>query len=157
MWNLHVKYSVSAVEHICSVGDIFVQGHMPIMWNICIPVVWSHYWLQWVHVRFIYLEHYLISVHEVVDICGIYLTFEGHVCWWHIYGNSMVIKSCNLLYFWLEHVVIWDLYVDYSICAEGYNMQCGRHICSGEYASNMKCMHSSASVHIIDCIDFFLI
>ena len=28
-----------------------------------------------------------------------FVEFEGHIfCYWHIYGNSMVIKSCS---FWL--------------------------------------------------------
>ena len=30
-------------------------------------------------------------------------------------------------------------------------MQCGMHICSGAYANNVKCMHTSASCHIVDC------
>ena len=33
-------------------------------------------------------------------------------------------------------------------------MQCGRHICSGEYANNMKFMHTSAPGHIVDCSEF---
>ena len=27
--------------------------------------------------------------HEVI---GIYVTFEGHICCWHIYGLGMVVK-----------------------------------------------------------------
>ena len=35
---LHVDYSRSAEEDICyNVAEIFVQGHMPVMWNVCIP------------------------------------------------------------------------------------------------------------------------
>ena len=39
--------------------------------------------------------------------------------------------------------VQWDIY-----------LQCGRHICSGAYASSVECMYISASGHIVDCIEF---
>ena len=39
MWGLYVDYSGSALRHMCNVVDIFAQGHMPVMWNACIPVV----------------------------------------------------------------------------------------------------------------------
>ena len=29
-------------------------------------------------------------------------------------------------------------------------LQCGRHICSGAFASNVKCMYSSAFGHTVD-------
>ena len=36
MWGLHVDHCSSAVEHVCDVGDIFVQGYMSIIWkNVC--------------------------------------------------------------------------------------------------------------------------
>ena len=40
---------------------------------------------------------------------------------------------------------------------EGYpmgHMQCGRHICSEAYASNVGCMHAMGHGHIVDCIEF---
>ena len=37
-------------------------------------------------------------------------------------------------------VVHWDMCV-----------QCGRHICSGAYANNVKCMCSSVHGHVVDC------
>ena len=40
-------------------------------------------------------------------------------------------------------VVQWDMH-----------MQCGGHICSGEYDNNAKCMYSSTCGHIIDCTEF---
>ena len=33
-------------------------------------------------------------------------------------------------------------------------MQCGKHICLWAYVSNVKCMYTSASGHIVDCIEF---
>ena len=36
--------------------------------------------------------------------------------------------------------VKWDIYV-----------QCGRYLCSGEYAHNIKCMYTSTFGLIIDC------
>ena len=35
-------------------------------------------------------------------------------------------------------LVQWDIY-----------MQCGRHICSGAYANNVKCMHTSAVIKLL--------
>ena len=34
-----------------------------------------------------------------------FVTFEGNVCCWHTYGNSIVNKSCNLLFFLLVYAV----------------------------------------------------
>ena len=45
---------------------------------------------------------------------------------------------------------IWRLQ---SKCSVTY-VQCDRHICSGTYASKARCMYTSASGHIIDCIEF---
>ena len=39
--------------------------------------------------------------------------------------------------------VQWDIYV-----------QCGRYICSGVHAKNVKFMYTSAFGHIIDCSKF---
>ena len=39
--------------------------------------------------------------------------------------------------------VQWDVY-----------MQFGRHICSVTYVNNVKCIHTCAFGHIIDCIEF---
>ena len=37
----------------------------------------------------------------------------------------------------------WEIYV-----------KCGRHICSGAYISNIRCIYTSTPAHIIDCIEF---
>ena len=34
------------------------------------------------------------------------------------------------------------------------HMQCGRHICSGAYVINVKCMYTSACGDFIDYIEF---
>ena len=31
-------------------------------------------------------HHCLISVHKLIGIPGIYEAFEGHICYWYIYG-----------------------------------------------------------------------
>ena len=36
-------------------------------------------------------------------------------------------------------------------------MQCGRHVCSGAYLTNVQVMYTSAPIHIIDCIEFLQI
>ena len=35
-------------------------------------------------------------------------------------------------------------------------VQCGRHICSGAYVSNVKCMYTTSSGHIVDCSEYIL-
>ena len=55
---------------------------------------WSHFWLHWVHMKCIYWNSFWISSHELIFICGICVAFEGHICCWDIYGNSMVKRSC---------------------------------------------------------------
>ena len=37
MWGIYGDYSSG--RYMCNVAGIFVQGHVPVMWNICIPVI----------------------------------------------------------------------------------------------------------------------
>ena len=39
--------------------------------------------------------------------------------------------------------VQWSIYV-----------QCGRHICPGPYANNVKCIYTGVHGHIVDCNEF---
>ena len=39
MWCLYVDNCRNAVGHMGSVAGIFDQGHMPVIWNVCMPVV----------------------------------------------------------------------------------------------------------------------
>ena len=39
MWGLYVNYSRSVVGHMCNVAGICIQGNMPVMWNVHMPVV----------------------------------------------------------------------------------------------------------------------
>ena len=45
-----------------------------------------------------------------------------------------------------------------SICITGMQLDkhvhCGKHICSGAYANNVKYMYTSVSCHIVDCSEF---
>ena len=51
----------------------------------------------------VYIDIVTLSAHELIDICGISVEFEGHICYWHIYGYNMENKSYSLGFF--------DLYV----------------------------------------------
>ena len=33
-----------------------------------------------------------ILAHESICLCGTYVTFERHICWWHKHCNSMINK-----------------------------------------------------------------
>ena len=65
----------------------------------------------------IYIYSCLLSEHELIAICGIYMAFEGYICGWHIYSNNIVINSYNFL---LACSVIWGPYVDCSSNAGGH-------------------------------------
>ena len=49
---------------------------------------------------------------------------------------------------------MWNLYVDHSSSAMGHICCDVGGICSGAYASNVKCMYISLPDHIADCIGF---
>ena len=49
--------------------------------------------------------------------------------------------------------VIWWLHVHVALQWNKY-VQCGRHVCSGAYANNVKCRLCSTYGHIVDCSDF---
>ena len=69
MCGLHTNYS-SAVGHMCDVGGTFVQGHISIMWNVCISV---------------FLVRLLIAVSSYKAYV---LTSLSHMCtwtYWHIW------------------------------------------------------------------------
>ena len=86
MWGLHVYHNNSAMGHICNVAGIFVQGHMPIMWTVCIPV---------------FLVTILIAESSYDTYILIYLS---HVCtstdWhmWHL-GNILVFGTYMAIMF----------------------------------------------------------
>ena len=132
-------------------AGIYVKRHMPIIWNVCIPVSVLTLLIP-VSSWGICSDICLISTHDAIGICGIYVTFEGHVCCWHIYGNSMVNKSLLFCFVLLVCAVMWGLYVDYSIST--WEQICTvLHACLlWAYASNVKCMYTSVCAHIVDCL-----
>ena len=114
---------------------------------------WLHCWLQWVFIKYIYWHSCLISAHKVISMCDMYVAFEGHIFYWHMYGYSMVNKSCSLLGFLTLGVVIWSLYVDTLFKWWDIYVWCCRHICSGAYANSVKCMCISLPGHFV-CTKF---
>ena len=80
-----------------------------------------------------------------------YVIFQGHICCWYMYGNRMVKRILSLL-FVFSYMCI--LYVDYSSSTGGHIYAMVRHIFSGAYAYNVKCMSTSPLGHIINCSEF---
>ena len=37
-----------------------------------------------------------INACEIIWACGLYVTFQEHVCCWYIFCNSMVNKCCGI-------------------------------------------------------------
>ena len=87
-----------------------------------------------------------INVHQVIWAYNTYMSFERHICGWHIFCSNMVTKCCSLL--------IFNGNVDYRRSVVGHNLQCGRHIHSGAYASNVECMYTHAPGHIVHYSEF---
>ena len=120
MWVLYVDYSRSVVGHMCYVAEVFVQGNMQVMWNVCVPVFQSHYWFQSSY-KYIHWHSCLICtwsnwhMWHIYDIWGAYLL--AHI------GSNVVNKSCRL--FLLMCTVMCCLCVDHSMNAVGqtYVMQ----------------------------------
>ena len=48
--------------------------------------------------RHIFWPPCVISVHELICISGIYVTFDGHIGFWHICGNSLPKKCYSFLF-----------------------------------------------------------
>ena len=45
------------------------------------------------------LAYFPINAHEVICTYAIFVIFEGHICCWHVFYNSIVNKCCSLLIF----------------------------------------------------------
>ena len=78
--------------YMCSVASIFVQGHMPIMLSVCITVPLITFLIP-VSSYEIYIDIFASFLQENKFAYIIYVAFDGHICCWHIHGNSMVNKS----------------------------------------------------------------
>ena len=85
--------------YVCNVAGLFVQEHMPIMLNACMPVLVVTFMIAVSSYEVYIPKRCLISAHRVVGTCGIYVTFWEYICCGHICDNNKVIKSYNLLGF----------------------------------------------------------
>ena len=72
-----------------------------------------------------------------------YMAFEWHTCWWHICGSSMAIKVAVCCFYGLLYAVILVCMVTAVVVQWGFCISCGRHICLGAYANNVKCVYAS--------------
>ena len=57
-----------------------------------------------------------MSTYQVTGICDIYLALEGHICFQHIKGYSMINKL-QFIVFLLIYAVMWGLHEDYITSA----------------------------------------
>ena len=111
---------------------------------------WSHYWLHWVQMRYVFWCISVIFAHEVLCIYDISMAFEGHNCWWHIHGYSMLNKSCSFFLFWLVYSVMFSSHVECSISPVGHAYGMWQAYFPGAY-SNVNCIYSSAPGCIVHC------
>ena len=111
---------------------------------------WSHCWLQAVDMRYIYWNSCLISAHILIGI----VELQGNICCWHLYGSSMIKKTCCLLFFYL-YVKYCLVYMQTKVAGQlNIYVQYSRHIFSQPCGNNVKCMYTSASCHIVHCMAF---
>ena len=68
---------------------------------------------------YLYWYTTLIDACQVICACCLHMATQGHICYWHIYGNSMVNKSCSLL-FLLMCAIMFGHHVNYSSNAFGH-------------------------------------
>ena len=73
-----------------NVIGIFGQGHMPVMWNLYMPVPLVTLLIAVSCMRYVYWHSCLISIQELICICGINVALEENICCWNI-GIHMAI------------------------------------------------------------------
>ena len=77
-----------------TVVSIYVQGHTPIMWNLCAPVFVLTMLIA-VSSKVVYILTVVLYLHMNLLV---YVAFEEHIYCWNICGKSMANKSCKLLF-----------------------------------------------------------
>ena len=75
---------------MCSVEGIFAQGLMPLITNVHMPML-----LITLLITVSSYDAYILFL--LSHVCMKQLAFVGHISCWHIYGNSMVNKSCTYI------------------------------------------------------------
>ena len=84
-------HNLCSGTYVCNMAGIFVQGHIWIIQNACIPVIEVKLLIALSLCGvYIYWHTCLICAHELIGICGFYMAFGGYVSVWHIDGNSML-------------------------------------------------------------------
>ena len=131
--------SMSNLHFCCFLTEMCSNvGYISRIWHQCSGTcaMWQAYlfrgncqWFEYIPVFLVTLlivlssyEAYILTslshmCHELIGIFGMYVALEKHICWWHIYDNSMVIKSCS--FFGLVCAVMWGLYVDHNSSVVG--------------------------------------
>ena len=140
-------------KYLCNLADIFVHGYISVIWNVCKPLLLATYWLQWVHMRYMYRPSCPICMQEVIGICGIDMAFEEHISYWHIYGYSMVNEKWSILLFWLVYAVMWGLHIEYIIRSGGHTFMIWQaHLFRG--ICQLCVMYSNTPGYTVDCSEF---
>ena len=150
MWGPHVEYSISVEGHTCLVVGIFVEGHMQVMWNICISSLWSQCWVQWEtlvqeHIPIIWnvcISVFLVMLlivlcsheacaYDLIGTCSLYRGFRD-MCFWPIHGSNMFLShnagsAINdttefVMLSWLFRCIIWLWCQCFYLCRHQYHV-----------------------------------
>ena len=115
MWGLYVDYSRSAVGHICAMWWTYLfRGLCQQCEMYVYQCSWSHYCIEFIWDIYTNIVAWYLHMKYLA-----FVAFEGYICW-HMYGNSMSIKSCILssfylyeqqcgVYMWSTLLVQWDI------------------------------------------------
>ena len=184
IWGLYVDYSSSAVAYIFNNGrhiysnmvGIFLEGYMPIMQKVCIPVLLVTLLLAVGYMKQIYLHSSLTCAPELIWICdiymwhlrahivvGTYLAITREVC---IGGGCVLAHLCQKFWVYMSCMMpiwiifaIWQLYLFRVICDRGVSTwYTYMHTCiptciyTYTYRLMYVCLHTYLNVYIHICM-----
>ena len=121
---LHEQKSCGTqVGWMCDVTGIFVQGYMPITWNVCIPVL-----VVTLLIALNLYEAYVLSY--LSDMCTwpdwyilLICSIEEHISFGHMYGNNMSPVTwfwrCHQWQYYICHIemIVWRSYMTFCASA----------------------------------------
>ena len=87
---------------------------MPVMWNVCIPVFLSHYWLQWVHMKYIYLFRFLMCT-----LSNWHIWYLRGIFCWHTYMMVAWKELKFVVFILIVCTLMLRDYNSFATCIEG--------------------------------------
>ena len=158
---------------MCSMTGIYVQGYVPLMWNVCIPVFLVTFWLHWVHMMYLYWHIYVIHAYKIFYICGMC------ICCWpnmtvtcevdiavgcvvaQICRNAWSICPCNIMAVWVIYAMSQsylsnDIKFVYIDNGNKFGTHACTHACMHFYMHTYRQTHLCLAIYIPKCIHSYM-